>query len=175
MSTISLVVGALLLACIPILWMAGRAYFRYRATRAIACPETGMPAAVKVDGTHVAASTAIGEPDLRLASCSQWPEQGCGKDCLAQLAAAPTECLVRMTLIEWYQGSACFLCGRQIGEIPWGEHKPALLTADGRTVEWDAVPPETLPQVLLTHQRVCWNCHMANSLRESFPGPLTDR
>jgi hypothetical protein len=174
MSTVSLVVGALVLACTPIIWMALRAYFKHRGTRVITCPETGRPAAVEVDGIHVAASTAIGEPDLRLASCSQWPEQGCGQACLAELGAAPDECLVRMKVVEWYRGFGCSLCGRQIGEIPWGEHKPALLTVDGRTVEWDAVPPETLPQVLATHRRVCWNCHTANSLREPLPGLLTE-
>ncbi len=170
------VLGVLLLACVPMLWVAARAYFKYRGTRVIACPETGMPAAVKVDGAHVAATSAIGEPDLRLAACSRWPErERCGQECLAQIEAAPAECVVRTMLVDWYQGSACALCGRDIGEIHWVEHKPALLTPDRRTVEWDEVPPETLRQVLDTHQRVCWNCHIANSFRERFPGLVTDR
>ncbi len=171
-----LVFGVLLLACIPMMWIGARAYFKYRGTRVITCPENGLPAAVELDRAHVAASTSIGEPDLRLASCSRWPErQSCGQECLAQVEAAPAECLVRTMLVEWYQGSACALCGREIGEIHWVEHKPALLTPDRRTVEWDEVTPESLPRVLATHQRVCWNCHVANSFRERFPGLVTDR
>jgi len=176
MMTAFLVLGVLVLACIPMMWVAGRAYFKFRGTRVITCPETGMPAAARVDGIRIASSAAIGEPDLRLASCSRWPErQHCGQECLAQIEAAPAECLVRTMLVEWYQGSSCAFCGKDIGEIHWVEHKPALLTPDRRTVEWDEVPPETLPEVLATHQRVCWNCHIANSFRERFPGLVTDR
>lgn len=156
---------------IPIAVLVGRALFRHRGTRVVTCPETGMPAAVRVDGSRVLASTAIGEPDLRLKECSRWPERrACRQACLSQVESAPAECVVRTMLVDWYQGASCALCGRGIGEVHWVEHKPALLTPDRETVEWEDVTPETLERVLATHQRVCWSCHAANAWRERFPG-----
>ena len=170
--TIALIIlGVLLLACVPMMWLAGRAWFKYRRTRVVECPETRTPAAVEVDRARAAFSAAIGEPDLRLASCSRWPERrDCGQPCLSQVEAAPAECLVKTMLVEWYRGTSCALCGTEIGEIHWVEHKPALLTPERKTVEWDEISPESLPAVLATHQRVCWNCHLTSAFRERFPG-----
>jgi hypothetical protein len=166
-----LFLGLLTLSLIPLLWLAARAYFRYRGTRVVTCPESAMPAAVRVDGLHVASSCAIGEPDLRLSECSRWPERRhCGQACLSQVEAAPAECVVRTMLVDWYRGASCAICSREIGEVHWVEYKPALLTPDRKTVEWEDVTPETLAQVLATHQRVCWRCHVVNAWRERFPG-----
>ncbi len=170
------ILGLLLLSCIPMAWVAARAYFKYRGTRVIVCPETKMPAAVRADGKHAGATAAIGEPDLRLESCTRWPERaGCGQECLAQIEAAPEECLVRTMLVEWYRDSSCALCAKPIGEIHWADHKPALLSPERHTVEWDDIPAEKLPEVFRTHERVCWNCHIAASFRERFPDLVTER
>jgi hypothetical protein len=112
---------------------------------------------------------------VRLASCSRWPERNaCGQKCLSQIEAAPVECVVRTMLADWYQRAACGLCGREIGQVHWVDYKPALLTPDRRTVEWEDVPPENLALVLATHQRVCWRCHVVNAWREKFPGFRAD-
>jgi hypothetical protein len=80
----------LVLSLIPMLWLAGRAYFKYRGTRLVTCPETDSPAAVRVGAGRIMASSSIGEPDLRLGSCSRWPERRlCGQPCLSQIEAAP--------------------------------------------------------------------------------------
>ncbi len=177
MSTMFLLFVALLvLSFIPVGWVALRNYRRFRGTRVITCPETGRAAAVEVDKRHAAATFAVGEPDLRLSSCSRWPErEGCGQECLSQVENSPEGCLVRNMLIEWYQGSTCAFCQKEIGEIRWSDHKPALLTPDRKTIEWHEVRPENLPQVFATHQRVCWNCHTAQSFREKFPGLAVER
>ena len=78
-------------------------------------------------------------------------------------------------LADWYRGATCALCGKDIPEIHRVEHKPALLTPHRQTVEWDEVSVESLEQVLTTHQRVCWSCHVASSLRERFPGLTMER
>ena len=169
-------VALFLLSLIPVAWVALRAYRRFRGTRVITCPETGCAAAVEVDKGHAAATYAIGEPDLRLTSCSRWPErEGCGQECLSQIEASPEGCLVRNMLIEWYQGSTCAFCREQIPEIHWSDHKPALVTPDGATIEWHEVRPEDLPRVFATHQRVCWNCHIAQTFRAKFPGLAVER
>ena len=161
----------LALFLIPFAWLAGRAYFRHHGTRAVICPESELPATVRVDALHAAASTAIGELDVRLSSCSRWPEaKDCGQRCLAQIEAAPPECVLQTTLVDWYQRTDCAICGREIGKVHWVEYKPALLTPERKTIEWEDVTPENLAEVLKTHQRVCWRCHAVNAWRDRFPG-----
>lgn len=172
MTTILLLVAILfVVSLVPLVLLGARTWFKYRGTRVVTCPETQGPAAVRVDVGHAARTLAANDPDLRIASCSRWPErEHCGQQCLAEIAAAPAECVVKTTLVDWYRGSTCALCGRKIGEVHWVEHKPALLTPGRETVEWSDVPAESLPQVLATHQRVCWTCHVSNAMRDRLPG-----
>jgi len=176
MTLFYIVLAVLLLSCIPVLFLALRTYLRYRGTRVVTCPETCNPVAVRVNKGHAAATTALGEPQLRLESCTRWPEkEHCGQECLAQIEAAPADCLVRNILARWYEGGACELCGQKIGAIHWADHKPALLSPERKTIEWGEVPPETLPAVLATHQRVCWNCHVAKTFHDRYPDLVTER
>jgi len=168
--------GLLLLSVTPLAWRTLRTYLKFRGTRVITCPETHCPAAVEVDEKHAASSTWLRETELRLASCSRWPErQGCGQECLAQIEAAPEGCLVRNMLIEWYRGSTCAFCHEEIPEIHWSDHNPAILSPEGTTIEWSDVRPEDLPDVFATHRRVCWNCHISQSFRARFPGLAIER
>jgi len=175
MTLLKLVLVALVLSSIPMIFIAVRTYLRYRGTRLITCPETKMPAAVRVDKGHAATTTAAGDPELRLESCTRWPEKKhCGQECISQIEAAPEGCLVRNILVHWYDGASCALCGKKIA-IHWGDNKPALLTPERKTIEWDEVRPETLPAVLATHGRVCWSCHVANTFHDQFPDLVTER
>ena len=104
-------------------------WFRYRGARAIVCPENCEPAGVSVDAGHAALTAFAGRPDLRLSSCSRWPERaGCGQQCLSQIEASPDGCLVRKMLARWYEGKSCASCGRPFGEIEWTVQKPALIS-----------------------------------------------
>src|SRR4051812_32154834 len=86
-------------------WRLIRAWWRYRGMRVITCPENFRPAGVQVDASHAAATAWGRSPDLRLASCSRWPERaGCGQQCLAEITHAPADCLVRNILEKWYAG-----------------------------------------------------------------------
>jgi hypothetical protein len=107
---------------------------------------------VVVDARH-AAATALGKsPELRLSSCSRWPERaGCGQECLRQIEASPGE------------------------EIDWAGRKPALLGADGVSVEWNEVPAEKLQETLAAASPVCFACHMANTLVRQHPELAVDR
>jgi len=169
--------GFVLLALLVVLGLVfGRAYLKYRGDRVITCPENRRPAAVAVDTGHVLLMTLKGKTDLRLKSCSRWPEkQDCGQDCLRQIEAAPEDCLVRHILTEWYEGKNCALCGKPIGEIHWADHEPALLSAEHRTVEWHEVAAADVPDVLATHQPVCWNCHVVNRMVGGHPELVLDR
>ncbi|MGH9366810.1 MAG: hypothetical protein ACRD3M_03940 [Thermoanaerobaculia bacterium] len=175
MRILLLLAVAFILSLIPLAWLAVSAYRKYRGKRVITCPETRAPAAVELDALHAVSSELTGSVDLRLQSCSRWPErEGCGQECLAQIEAAPEDCLVRTMLTKWYRGAACVLCGRDIGEIRWSERKPALMSPDRKTLEWDEVPPDELPSVLATHYRICWDCHIAESFRARHPELVLD-
>src|SRR6185503_10341548 len=90
---------------------AAHAYLRYRGKRIITCPETRRPAAVQVDARHAALTAAISRPELRLKTCSRWPErEDCGQECLLQVELSPEDCLVRNMLTSWYTGKRCVSC-----------------------------------------------------------------
>ena len=151
-------------------------YLRFRGERVITCPETRRPAAVEVDSIHAALTAASTYPDLRLKSCSRWPEKkDCGQECLLQVEIAPEDCLVRNVLTSWYQDKHCVSCGKKFSEIQWLDHKPALLSPEGETIEWSAIPPERVPDVLKTHFPVCWDCHITETFCREHPDLIVDR
>jgi hypothetical protein len=175
MTLLNLFLIVLAVSLIPVVFVAVRAYSRAKGARIVTCPETKQPVAVRLDPGHVAATTMAGEPELRLESCTRWPErQHCGQECLSQIEASPEGCLVRNILAHWYEGASCALCGNPI-KVHWGDNKPALMTPDHKTLEWDEIRPEALPQILATHQRVCWSCHVANTFHDQFPDLVTER
>ena len=153
------------------------AYVKFRGKRVIICPETRTPVGVKVD-LHHAASTAVfsSRPELRLTSCSRWPErQDCAQDCVLQVRMAPEETLVRTMLAEFYKGKKCAFCGRAFVEAHLFDRRPALLNPEGVTVEWTDVSPEKLPDVLATHKAACWNCHISEQFRREFSDLVVNR
>jgi hypothetical protein len=171
MTILYIVLGLLVLSLVPLAWIAVRTYRRYKASRVVTCPESGTLAAVQVDAGRAARAGAFGDSELRLESCSRWPEhKGCGEACLADIEAAPADCAMRERLDAWYRGSQCALCGRRITEIRWTEAMPALLSPEGRVVEWEAVRADALPRFLETHRRLCWSCRVDESFRRRPPG-----
>ena len=58
------------------------AFRRSRAERKVICPETGEPAAVRLEATR-AATSPFGRPELNLVDCSRWPERAdCDRGCM---------------------------------------------------------------------------------------------
>ncbi len=152
-----------------------RTWLKIRGARVITCPETNAPAAVELDALR-AGLLRFTRPRLRLKECSRWPErQNCGQECLREIAVAPDDCLVRNILAHWYRDKKCAVCGTPFGEIDWLTHKPALWSPDRKTLEWDELAPEAIPEVLATHLPVCWNCHIAATFRRRYPDLVTDR
>jgi hypothetical protein len=154
------------------------AYLLYRGTRVVVCPETRRHVAVEVDAAHAAATAdADGEAELRLSSCTRWPERAdCDRDCIYQIANAPEDCAVRVMLADFYEGRTCVLCRKPMTGPRWDAHKPALLRAyDRRTFECRELPPDALPVVLDSYLPVCWDCHIAESFRREHPELVTDR
>lgn len=176
METIILVLAiAFALSWIPAMVVFLVARRRSSGERVITCPETHGTEVVRVDAGHAAWSHLRGEKDLRLDTCSRWPERaGCGQECLAEIESAPDGCLVRERLRNWYRGASCAFCGMGIGPLHFFEHQPGLRSPEGRTLFWDEVLPKDLPEVLRTHQPVCFDCLIAESFREKFPERVVD-
>lgn len=157
---------------------AVKAFFRFRGKRLVTCPETRKPAAVDVDSLDAGWEAFVGESKIRLSDCSRWPErEGCGQECLTQIEAAPEDCLVQAIIAKWYANKTCVMCGKPITEagMRWLGHPPALLTENKRTVSWEEIDPEKLPEMFEHCPPVCWSCDVAESFRREFPDRVTDR
>jgi hypothetical protein len=156
--------------------VAIRSYFRFYGTRLVTCPETKKPAAVALDVRHAATESILGPPQFRLSECSRWPErEGCGQECLRQIERSPEDCLVRNIVAKWYQGKKCVYCLKPFETVnDIFHHKPALSGSDRKTVEWDEIRPEKLPEVLGTSLPVCWTCHMVEIFRRERPDLVLD-
>jgi hypothetical protein len=155
---------------------AVRSWWKFRGLRVVNCPETKRPVGVVVDAGRVAATSLAGPPQLRLASCTRWPERaGCGQQCLSQVEAAPEDCLVRNILVRWYAGKRCAACGRPFGEIVLAGVKPAVLCADKRSVEWSEIPADRLQETLAAAAPICFACHMGNIMVREHPELVVDR
>ena len=147
-----------------------RAYYRYRDSRIIICPDSKEQAMVEVDAVHAALTSVLGQPDIRLQNCWRWPlHENCGQECLAQLDVAPEECLVRGVLMRWYDSKSCLYCGKPFHQIQLLEHKPALRNTEGKLLEWSDVPLEDLHVALRSCQPVCWDCYVAQSFLHEHP------
>jgi hypothetical protein len=151
-------------------------YLRYKGRMLVTCPETQAPAGVTVAAGRAAWTGMGGEARLRLQSCTRWPErQACGQQCLAQIEAAPENCLVRRILTDWFRDKRCAYCGRPIGEVHWHDRKPTIIGPDRKTVAWQELPVEHLPEMLKNYLPVCWDCHIAETFRREHPELVTDR
>lgn len=167
-----LAVGLFVFRAIP----GVRVYFNFRGKRLITCPETHKTEAVNVDAGEAAVGAFLSEPTLRLKECSRWPErEDCGQECLKQIEADRQGCLVWSIVKQWYEGKSCVFCHQKFGTIHHFDHCAALLAPDRKTIEWTDVRPQQLPEVLRTHQPVCWNCHVAETFRRLCPELVVDR
>jgi hypothetical protein len=74
---------------------AGIAVVTWRGTRGrriVKCPGNGKLAAVELDTTHATVTALFESADLRIKSCSRWPDHDkCHQGCLREAASAPPE------------------------------------------------------------------------------------
>ena len=147
-----------------------RSSSRFRGSRIVTCPETNRPTIVEVDALHASLTSTVGLPDIRLKDCSRWPiKEQCGQECLMDLDVAPEGCLVSGVLMRWYRDKKCVYCSKAFPELHWVDHRPALLSADGKLLAWHEVKLEELRSVLESHAPVCWDCYIAQTFRRDHP------
>lgn len=177
--TIYLVVGiAVIVGLVFIIRALLRTYVQYRAGRLVVCPETAHCATVEIDARLAAITSLLGAPELCIENCSRWPDhQHCAQDCVWQIDLSPLGCPIQDLLTSWYTGKECVLCGRSFGKIPSFD-RPALLSPEGNVVEFEAVRPEAIPDVLYTHKPVCGACkgtERRSGHSDLVPQPLRQR
>jgi hypothetical protein len=91
MSNLFLVLGILfVLSFVPLVVLLAQAYFRYRGTQVVTCPDGGAFAKVRLDAMKAAFSSVSDGPELAVTSCERWPEhKDCAKGCVGEAAPAP--------------------------------------------------------------------------------------
>ena len=154
---------------------AVRIWTRLRGGRVVTCPETGRPAGVQIDVGHAVATGLVEHaPAIRLSSCARWPERGRGQEpCIdeAQDPGRSAAALVSRALT----GKPCVYCGQPIANPSFLDHYAALRRKDGTTGEWPDGATAELPAALADGEPVCWNCHVAETFRRTYPELVTDR
>lgn len=75
----------------------------------------------------------------------------------------------RSVLAEFYDDKACVLCGEELS-VEVGQHRRALLSPEGVTVEWADLRVEEISRVRQTHQPLCWECHVIETLYRMHSG-----
>lgn len=80
----------------------------------------------------------------------------------------------RSLLVEFFADKACVLCGQELSVEP-GQHRRALLSPEGMTLEWADLRVEEIPDVRDTHQPLCWDCHVIEALYRMHAGHVTER
>jgi hypothetical protein len=177
MTIIYLMIAALVVAAIYFgIRFFVRASQNFGGERVIICPETGKQAMVEIDARHAALSSLLGQTDLRLDDCWRWPmKENCGQECLLQLDVADSNCLVRSVLEKWYRDKQCAFCERPFEKIDLIDHKPALLSPEGVTIEWKQVPISEVTETMATCLPVCWNCHIAQEFRREHSDLVVNR
>ena len=148
-----------------------RNWFRFRGVRLIVCPENYQPAAVKVDANRAARWAALsGEPDLRLDTCSRWPEkEGCDQACLPQIEESPEKSALHSIVETWFAGKRCYFCRHFIYEAG------AVVTPHGGVIDWTTILPEQVPNVLAVSDPVCRRCFVVESFRREHPEMVIER
>jgi hypothetical protein len=150
---------------------------RVRGARIVVCPETEAPVAVRVDVGH-AVTTAIWEkPDLRLTSCSRWPErQDCDQPCVKQIETAPAETSPKTIAAHFFARERCAICTKPIEPPSRVTLQPGFMDSVTHKVRrWNEVPPEDLCAAIAVSHPLCSNCTLAEVFRQRFPDRVTKR
>jgi hypothetical protein len=140
---------------------------RLRGLRVVSCPETRRPAGVTVDLGHALATAVWEAADVRLASCSCWPErQGCDEGCVPQIETGEAATRPRAIAARFFERRSCAICLRRIKPLTHGAHQPGFMNPITReATPWDQLPAQDLPDAVASHRALCRDCTFAESSR----------
>src|SRR5205085_6894694 len=131
----------------------------------VVCPDTRRPAAVTIDIGHAMATAVWEKPDLRLATCSRWPEgQDCDQLCAGQIEGTPSETRPKALAARFFAGRRCAICQRSIDPLSVITLQPGFMDPQTREVQaWNEVAPQDLPGAIASRRALCSNCTLAES------------
>jgi len=178
--TASLFIALLALAVLLVyLIIAVRTWVDVHGAHVVICPATQSPAAIDVDVGHAVASRLWEKADLRVASCSRWPEgQDCDRPCVRQIEIAPSETHPRTIAARFFGTQRCAICTRPIEPLSAFTLQPGFMNPATRRVDsWDDIAPQELPRAVADWRPLCSTCTLSESSRQKFPdrrhGPRT--
>jgi len=170
---------ALLAIAVALVYLAIaiRTWANVHGTRVVVCPGTQSPAAVTIDAGHAMASAVWEHADLRVTSCSRWPDgQGCDQPCVGQIEDAPSDTLPRTIAARFFVAQRCAICAKPIEPPASFTPQPGFMQPGTRRVDtWDDVPPQDLPRAVAEWRPLCANCTLSESFRQTFPDRVTNR
>lgn len=137
-------------AFLGFLSLSARGILRRRdKTTVVICPTMKLPAEVGLD------------PELRMESCSRWPElQGCSQSCMPQVQFSAEDL---NDFAARYEGKKCSSCGTALTRDDWYKSRLAVLqTNPGVPDIRGGVPPSVL-SVPETGDPICSGCYGAKS------------
>src|SRR5262249_30928671 len=139
------------------LGIALTAWIRLRGSRILTCPETHKPVSVTIDTGHAAVTAVWEKADLRLATCSRWPErQDCDQACVAQIVESGDDTKTRAIADRFFRGQHCTVCQRRIDSINATLMQPGLLDPVTHNVSaWDEIPAQDLPDAFRARKPMC--------------------
>jgi hypothetical protein len=176
--TLQVLVPLLLAAVLAVyIGIAIRAAYRMRGKHVVICPETKEPAAVTVDIGHAATTAVWEKADVKLKTCSRWPErQDCDQPCVAQIEREPNETRPKVMASHVFEGKSCSICRRPIDAPNAATLQPGFMDASSHAVKaWDEIAAQDLPDVAAHQLPLCANCTLAESFRQRFPDRVVDR
>jgi hypothetical protein len=164
MSTPLLLIAAIIaLAFVYVLLpSAADVYRRFSGKIVARCPETEKPAIVRIDAVHAATTDLFGNPELRVAGCSNWPERaGCAERCLAAVAGSPVASRLERIVARWADGKPCALCDQPLDDPSSGFGPQPWIDEERVTHDWSESPDDALVlESLFAVRPVCWECHL---------------
>ena len=176
--TAQLFIVLLVLAVLAVyLVIAVRTWARVHGTRVVVCPETQKPVAVTLDVGHAVTTAVWEKADLRVASCTRWPErQDCDQPCVKQIETAPTETSPKTIATHFFSKERCAICTRPIEAPSAVTLQPGFMDpATHKVRTWEEVPPQDLAETMATWRPLCANCTLAETFRQRYPDRVTDR
>lgn len=73
---------------IPLCWSLVPLWRRAGAARCVRCPDASKPVTVRLDPWYAVKMHALGNPELHVQDCTEWPARcACGRECLVQIGA----------------------------------------------------------------------------------------
>jgi hypothetical protein len=74
---------------LPVGWGLGRTWRRARTSRHLTCPESGIPALVRLDPWYAVRMHVRGDTEPRVRDCTRWDVRcECGQECVRQIGPA---------------------------------------------------------------------------------------